>query len=175
MPFSDGVTVCVTVPLPIGSVPKPLVMLSHDGWLPRSLGELHPKYKTAYKYLFIYYFITMLPLVIGVDISSVSDMTLLGSYTQTALFVFFMRKIPDMFPEAWERSIFHMPRAVFDVVMWICFGGCVMNVWGQITNSTPTTLAVNVTVMIVGVIYSLTVYKSGKVHPTQSYEIETYN
>ena len=157
----------------IGSVPKPLVMLSHDGWLPKSLGELHPKYKTAYKYLIIYYFITMLPLVIGVDISSVSDMTLLGSYTQTAIFVFFMRKIPDMFPEAWERSIFHMPRAVFDVIMWICFGGCVMNVWGQITNSTPTTLAVNVAVMIIGVVFSFSWYKTGKVHPSQSWEIET--
>lgn len=155
----------------IGSVPKPLVMLSHDGWLPQSLGILHPKYKTAYKYLFIYYFITMAPLVLGVDISSVSDMTLLGSYTQTALFVFFMRRIPDMFPEAWEKSIFHMPRAVFDVVMWICFVGCVMNVWGQIKNSTMTTLAINVTVMVIGVVYSLVVFKSGKVTPTQSWEL----
>ncbi|MBQ3076734.1 MAG: hypothetical protein IJC43_02645, partial [Clostridia bacterium] len=130
------------------------------------------KYKTAYKYLIIYYFITMLPLVIGVDISSVSDMTLLGSYTQQALFIFFMRKIPDMFPEAWDRSMFHMPRPVFNTVMWICFAGAVMNVWGQITNSSATTLAVNVAVMVVGVVFSLTWYKSGKVHASQSWEIE---
>ena len=39
----------------VGSVSIPLVMLSHDGWLPKSLGELHPKFKTPYKYLFIYY------------------------------------------------------------------------------------------------------------------------
>jgi len=64
-----------------------------------------------------------------------------------------------------------MPRGVFNVLMWVCFGGCVMNVWGQIKNSTMTTLAVNVTVMVIGVIYSLTVYKSGKVTPTQSWEL----
>ena len=157
----------------VGSVAIPLVMLSHDGWLPKSLGELHPKFKTPYKYLIIYYFITMAPLFLGVDISSVSDMTLLGSYTQTTLFIFFMRKMPDMFPEQWEKSIFRMPRPVFNVVMWICFLASLSNVWGQITNSDAKTIFFNVAIMVVGVVFSLVWYKSGKVHPSKSYELET--
>ena len=157
----------------VGSVAIPLVMLSHDGWLPKSLGELHPKFKTPYKYLIIYYFITMAPLFRGVDISSVSDMTLLGSYTQTTLFIFFMRKMPDMFPEQWEKSIFRMPRPVFNAVMWICFFASLSNVWGQITNSDAKTIFFNVAIMVVGVVFSLVWYKSGKVHPSKSYELET--
>ena len=157
----------------VGSVAIPLVMLSHDGWLPKSLGDLHPKFKTPYKYLIIYYFITMAPLFLGVDISSVSDMTLLGSYTQTTLFIFFMRKMPDMFPEQWEKSIFRMPRPVFNAVMWICFFASLSNVWGQITNSDAKTIFFNVAVMVVGVVFSLVWYKSGKVHPSKSYELET--
>ena len=156
----------------IGSVPIPLVMLSHDGWLPKSLGTLHPKHKTAYKYLFIYYIITMAPLFLGVDISAVTDMTLLGSYVQTAIFIFNMRKIPEMFPEQWAKSIFHMPKGVFNVVMWICFIGAVFNVIGQITNSDWKTIGFNVAIMAVGIIYSLVWFKSGKVHPTISYELE---
>ena len=156
----------------IGSVPIPLVMLSHDGWLPKSLGTLHPKHKTAYKYLFIYYIITMAPLFLGVDISAVTDMTLLGSYVQTAIFIFNMRKIPDMFPEQWAKSIFHMPKGVFNVVMWICFIGAVFNVIGQITNSDWKTIGFNVAIMAIGIIYSLVWFKSGKVHPTVSYELE---
>ncbi|MBQ3076652.1 MAG: amino acid permease [Clostridia bacterium] len=155
----------------IGSAPKPLVMLSHDGWLPRSLGVLHPKYKTAYKYLFILYIITIAPLFLGVDISSVSDITLLGSYTQTSLFIFFMRKIPDMFPEAWAQSIFHMPRPVFNIVMWICFFGSLSNLLGMFTNSTPAIIAINIVTMGAGIAYSLSMYKAGKVTPTQSYEL----
>ena len=157
----------------IGSVSIPLVMLSHDGWLPKTLGDLHPKFKTPYKYLMIYYVITMLPLLIGVDIASVSDMTLLGAYTQTTLFIFFMRKMPDMFPEQWEKSIFRMPRGVFTVVMWICFLASLSNVWGQIINSDIKTVLFNLAVMAVGGIFSLTWYKSGKVHASKSYELET--
>ena len=157
----------------VGSVSIPLVMLSHDGWLPKSLGELHPKFKTPYKYLFIYYFITMAPLFLNVDISSVSDMTLLGTYTQNTLFIFFMRKMPDMFPEQWEKSIFRMPRPVFNVVMWVCFIGACFNVFGQITNSDWKTIGFNVAIMAVGIIYSLVWFKSGKVHPTVSYELES--
>ena len=157
----------------IGSVAIPLVMLSHDGWLPKKLGDLHPKFKTPYKYLMVYYVITMAPLFLGVDISSVTDMTLLGSYTQTAIFIFNMRRIPDMFPEQWEKSVFHMPTSVFTVVMWICFIGACANVVGQITNSDWKTIGFNVAVMVVGVVFSLTWFKTGKVHPSKSYELET--
>ena len=156
----------------IGSVPIPLVMLSHDGWLPKSLGTLHPKYKTAWKFLLIYYFITIAPLFLGVNISAVTDMTLLGSYTQTAIFIFNMRKIPDMWPEQWEKSIFHMPRGVFNVIMWICFIGACFNVWGQITNSDIKTIAFNLAIMAIGVLYSLLWYKNTT--PSVSYELESF-
>ena len=54
------------------------------------------------------------------DTSSVSDMNSAGTYTQTTLFIFFDEKdAPDMFPEQWEKSIFRMPRPVFNVVMRI--------------------------------------------------------
>ena len=154
----------------IGSVTKPLVMLSYDGWLPKTLGDLHPKYKTPYKYLLVYYVITMLPLFLGIDISAISDMTLLGAYTQSALFIFFMRSLPDKFPKQWEESIFRMPRGVFTVIMWICFFAAASNVWGMLTGSDAKTIAFNVAFMVVGVIFSLTWYKSGKVHPAQSWE-----
>ncbi len=157
----------------IGSVTKPLVMMSHDGWLPKSLGVLHPKYKTPAKYLVIYYFITMAPLFLGFDISRVTDLTLLGSYSMTTLMVFFMRKLPDMFPEQWEKSVFRMPRGIFNVVMWICFFASLSNVWGQIINSDIKTVLFNLAVMAVGGIFSLTWYKSGKVHASKSYELET--
>ena len=155
----------------IGAVPIPLVMLSRDGWLPKGLGTLHPRFKTAYKYLFIYYLITMTPLVIGVNISAVTDMTLLGSYCQTAIFIFNMRKIPDLFPEQWEKSVFHMPRGVFNVIMWVCFIGACFNVYGQLTNSDAKTIAFNVAIMAVGIIYSLVWFKNVK--PTVSYELES--
>ena len=112
----------------------------------------------------------MLPLFLGIDISAISDMTLLGAYTQSALFIFFMRSLPDKFPKQWEESIFRMPRGVFTVIMWICFFAAASNVWGMLTGSDAKTIAFNVAFMVVGVIFSLTWYKSGKVHPAQSWE-----
>ena len=154
----------------IGSVAIPLVMYSHDGWLPKSLGELHPKFKTPYKYLMVYYVITMAPLFLGVDISAVTDMTLLGSYTQSALFIFFMRSLPDKFPEQWEKSIFRMPRPIFTVIMWVCFLAAASNVVGMLTGSDIKTIIFNVAFLVVGVLFSVSWYKSGNVHPSKSWE-----
>ena len=156
----------------IGSVPIPLVMLSHYGWLPKSLGTLHPKHKTAYKYLFIYYIITMAPLFLGVDISAVTDMTLLGSYVQTAIFIFNMRKIPEMFPEVGQ---IHLPyaqgrvqRGHVDLLYW-CRFQCYRPDHQLRLEDDP---GFNVAIMAIGIIYSLVWFKSGKVHPTVSYELE---
>ena len=57
--------------------------------------------------------------------------------------------------------------------MWICFLASLSNVWGQITNSDAKTIFFNVAIMVVGVVFSLVWYKSGKVHPSKSYELET--
>ena len=171
--FMVGGALCATATTlngMIGSVTKPLVMLSYDGWLPKTLGDLHPKYKTPYKYLLVYYVITMLPLFLGVDISAVSDMTLLGSYTQSALFIFFMRSLPDKFPEQWEKSIFRMPRPVFTFIMWVCFLAAASNVVGMLTGSDIKTIIFNVAFLIVGVTFSVIWYKSGKVHASKSWE-----
>ena len=171
--FMVGGALCATATTlngMIGSVTKPLVMLSYDGWLPKTLGDLHPKYKTPYKYLLVYYIITMLPLFLGVDISAVSDMTLLGSYTQSALFIFFMRSLPDKFPEQWEKSIFRMPRPIFTVIMWVCFLAAASNVVGMLTGSDIKTIIFNVAFLVVGVLFSVSWYKSGKVHPSKSWE-----
>jgi len=154
----------------IGSVTKPLVMLSHDGWLPRTLGTLHPKYKTPYKYLIIYFFITITPLLLGLNISQVTNMTLLGSYLQTTLFIFFMRSIPKKFPEQWEKSIFRLPLPVFNVIMVICFLASASNVWGMLKNSDMKTIAINSAMIAVGVLFSLVWYGSGKVTPSVSWE-----
>ena len=40
----------------------------------------------------------------------------------------------------------------------------------MLTGSDAKTIAFNVAFMVVGVIFSLTWYKSGKVHPAQSWE-----
>ena len=66
-----------------------------------------------------------------------------------------------------------MPKSVFTVVMWICFIGACANVVGQITNSDWKTIGFNVAVMVIGVIFSLSWFKTGKVHPSKSYELET--
>ena len=99
----------------------------------------------------------MAPLFLGVDISSVSDMTLLGSYTQTTLFIFFMRKMPDMFPEQWEKV--HLPYAQTRLQRGhvdLASSPLCPTSGGRITNSDAKTIFFNVlAIMVVGVVFSL--------------------
>ena len=154
----------------IGSVAKSTVMMSYDGWLPRSMAVLHPKYNTPWKWQIFYFIMTMLPLILNFNISQVTDITLLGSYTLTCINIWGLLKMPKMFPKQWEESMFHMPNGVFYVLMWICLAASVSNVWGMITSSTIENIIINVAVMVAGLAFSLIRWNSGKVVPSKSWQ-----
>ena len=153
----------------LGSVAKPAVMMSYDGWLPKSMAVLHPKYNTPWKWQIFYFIMTMLPLILGFDIKKVTDLTLLGSYTMSALQIWGLRKLPQMFPEQWSKSMFRLPDGVFKVVMTICFLAALSNVWGMLSSSTMQNIAINVGVMAVGLGFSFIRWGSGKVTPSKSW------
>ena len=152
----------------IGSVTRPGVMMSVDGWLPRTMATLHPKYKTAWKWQIFYYCMTMMPLIVGFDISQVTNMTLLGSYTMTTLNIIGLFKLPKMFPDLWEKSMFRIPNAFFFPVMTLCTVVSANNIRGMFASSDMRSILVNIGVMSIGLIYSFVWWP--KVTPTVSWE-----
>jgi len=86
----------------IGSVTRSAVMMSIDGWLPKGMATIHPKYNTAWKWQIFYYCMTMMPIIFNLNISQVTNVTLLGSYLSSFFNIAGLFKLPKMFPEQWS-------------------------------------------------------------------------
>ena len=65
-----------TINSSIAWVTKPLIQASEDGWFPKKLAKLHPEYKTPIYLLGLFYLVTIIPLIFGIDLNNLTNMVL---------------------------------------------------------------------------------------------------
>ena len=156
----------------IASCTKPLMQACNDGWYPKSLARLHPKYRTPVILLGIYYIIGFVPIALDFDIGVIGNITItVGSITKIMV-ILCMLRLPKVLPEAWENSDFYISDGKLKL-----FGAVVLAVvvFSGITSSMdlplPLLLA-NLGVVVFAFIFGRVRYNSGKVDVEVSYEIE---
>lgn len=157
----------------LASITKPLMQMCEDGWFPKSLAELHPKYRTPWKILILYYVVTVLPILGGFSISQITTIVLLIGYCITLLNTIMCFKLPKMFPEQWEKSNFHMPKLAFSALLILSVCVTIVQFYAKLRTSTWSIVALNIITIIGAFIYATYRSKSGKAKPTISYELET--
>ena len=89
------------------SSPKVILQGCVDGWLPKQIGYLHPKYKTPVVIMAFFYIIGLLPIFFGLDIEEIASSATLVSQIAATLINLCILRLPKLMPEAWERSKFH--------------------------------------------------------------------
>ena len=154
----------------IMSCTKPVMQSCEDGWFPTSLATLS-KFKTPYKILIIYYFILVVPILLDLEIAQISSIVQILGYINNLIFTITAMKLPKMFPEAWEKSAFHVPTPVFNALMIVTCIAIVIQASFMLSSMTPTLIIFNVVVMAVGFIWAFYRTGSGKAKPTVSYEM----
>ena len=155
----------------IATCTKPLMQACNDGWYPRSLARLHPKFRTPIMLLGIYYVIGFIPLVTNIDIGIIGDLTItVGSITK-AMIVLSMLRIPKVLPEVWKKSDFYISNKWLMALGILDLG---VIIFSGITSSfglpLPLLLA-NLSVVIFAFVFGSMRYKSGKVDVEISYEL----
>ncbi len=167
-----GFALGTTMNASIGWVTKPIMQACEDGWFPRVLATLHPKYKSPMYLLGIFWFINLIPLIIGWDIRQLGQWVLLLGNIVAIVMVLATMRLPKLFPEQWEKSPYHVPNMVLNV--FLVFAACVtafqayMNASGLGFNI----IMLNVIILVVGMIYATFMMKTGKVDMTVSYELD---
>ena len=154
----------------IMSCTKPVMQSCEDGWFPQSLASLS-KYKTPWKILIIYYFILVVPILADLNIAQISSIVQILGYLNNLVLTITAMKLPKMFPEAWEKSQFHVPTPVFNTLMIITCAALLVQASFMIKSMTPQLIIFNVAVMAVGFIWAFYRTGSGKAKPTVSYEM----
>ena len=154
----------------IMSCTKPVMQSCEDGWVPHSLAALS-KYKTPWKILIIYYVILVVPIVLELEIAQISSIVQILGYLNNLVLTITAMKLPKMFPEAWEKSQFHVPTAVFNTLMIITCAALLVQASFMLKSMTPQLIIFNVAVMAAGFIWAFYRTGTGKAKPTVSYEM----
>ncbi len=154
----------------IMSATKPVMQSCEDGWFPQSLSTLS-KYKTPWKILIIYYVILVVPIVLNLEISQISSIVQILGYINNLVFTITAMKLPKMFPEAWEKSQFHVPTPVFNTLMIITCIAILIQASFMLSSMKLSLIVFNVAVMIFGFVWAFYRTGSGKAKPTVSYEM----
>ena len=83
--------------------PKPILVACDDGMLPKSWGTVS-KRGVPYKILIAFFFVGLIPLLIGMDISLISKMGTAISLLSKIMFSVAFLNLPKKYPEAYARS-----------------------------------------------------------------------
>ena len=154
----------------IMSCTKPVMQSCEDGWFPTSLATLS-KFKTPYKILIIYYIILVVPILLDLEIAQISSVVQILGYINNLIFTITAMKLPKMFPEAWEKSQFHVPTPVFNTLMIITCIALLIQASFMLSSMEISLIVFNAIVMIGGFVWAFYRTGSGKAKPTVSYEM----
>ena len=156
----------------IGWVTKPVMQACEDGWFPRVLATLHPKYKSPMYLLLFFYIVNLLPIFFGLDVSILGNMVLLLGNIVAVVLVLCVVRLPKLFPEQWEKSPYHVPNGVLYFLMILAACTAAFQAYLNSTGLTTTIVLLNVAILVVGAIYAVIMMKSGKVQMTVSYDLD---
>ncbi len=100
----------------IASVQHPLMATIEDGWLPAFLGK---KNKKGYPWvmMLVLYVIAIVPIFVNVGLQDLISLMMIPVMVLNLINNVLMFKLVKKYPQAWNKSFFHMPKWAFTVTM----------------------------------------------------------
>ena len=152
----------------IGWMCRPILQAARDGWLPGVFGKLHPKFATPVNLLLLFYVIGVVPILAGLDISIVSNSTVILSSATKAITCFTAIFLPKVMPELWNKSKFHVSKGLLNFFCILGAGIATFQVVLLVVTSSTAEIIGNLVILGISVVYALA--RSRKVTMEISYE-----
>lgn len=151
-------------------ITKPILQACNDGWLPKKLGYVHPKFKTPVPILIMFYIIGLVPIFFGFNIGMIADIAVVLSNILFVLICFGIVLIPKRMPELWEKSAFHCSKGK----LWLkaCLGGgssFIMVVVLLFSMDAPRAIGM-VVITVAAMLFAHFRYKTGNISKLDSFE-----
>lgn len=97
----------------LGWITPPIMMACRDGWLPRWFGVCNKKYETPHRILLTIYFLTVLIILAGLNLSSVANISDFLSNCVMSIVTFSLLKMPLVIPKRWAKSKFKISNNLY--------------------------------------------------------------
>lgn len=154
----------------IAWVTKPILQACEDGWFPRKLAYLHPKYKTPVYLIGLFYLITIIPIILHADITQVTSSVLILRYLTMIATALATMRLPKLFPEQWSKSPFKISQTLLNMFCIISTIVLLIQVYFNLKGLDIKVFIMNGALLLICIVYALWRYKSGYVKMTVSYE-----
>lgn len=143
-----------------------------DGWFPKKLGKINDKYGTPHYLLILFYIVGLIPVVAGLDIDRIANMSMMLMNITTFLVVVATARLPKLLPDAWAKSTFKISNVALKVICYLCGALLVFQNYLLIEDNTPEIIIGNIILLVLTFIFMVLRYKSGKVKVEVSWEEE---
>lgn len=162
--------IATTLNANIAWVTKPLIQAAEDGWFPKKLATLHPKYKTPVYLLAVFYIITIVPILTDISLENLANLTLVMQFVVMIFTAIATIKLPKILPQEWEQSPFKCSQGMLTFFCVLATLVLLAQVWLNFLSLTSALKIGQVGFIIFAYLYAHFRYKSGKVQMTISYD-----
>lgn len=153
------------------SLTRPLYQACIDGWYPRKLAATN-KAGVPYIFMTIIYLLGIIPVILGLDISTITgNLVLINSISDMLVFAAVMH-FPKALDGAWENRHFKVSMPVFKFLIWIAVLIRVACIVASYNTLTPTIFVITVVVFGAFFLYCFLWKRHHTVKIEKSYSIE---
>lgn len=152
----------------IGMLVYPVKKASEDGWLPKRLADMNQRFGTAHWIILGIYLISVLPILVGLDLSTIANSTVILTTSIRGVIAFVALALPRKLPELWKKSAFYVSDGKLKVICIIAMILAVVSVLMLLITTSPMQIFGNCCILGVAVVLSLLFHK--KVEVKASYK-----
>lgn len=152
----------------IGMLVYPIKKASEDGWLPKGLAAMNKRFGTAHWILLAIYLISVLPILFGMDLSTIANSTVILVTSIRGVIAFVAMALPKKMPELWEKSAFHVSQGKLRAICALSMVLAGISVLMLLVTTSVSQIIGNCCILGIAVVLSLLFHK--RVNVTASFE-----
>ncbi|MDO4438206.1 MAG: hypothetical protein Q4B86_02015 [Eubacteriales bacterium] len=151
----------------IGMLCYPVAKACEDGWLPKQIAKKNEKYGSFPYILLIFYLIGIVPIIIGLDLNTVANSTVILFTIIRMVIAMAALNLPKKLPELWNKSAFHVSDTKLKVVCALSIIIALLSVVILLVSTSLPQIIGNIVILIISVIAAFAM--NSKVHLKPSY------
>lgn len=150
----------------IGMIVYPVLRACEDGWLPRKLAVKNEKYGSAHYILLLFYLIGTVPILIGLDLNTVANSTVILFTIIRGVIAFSAMQLPKKLPELWGKSSFYVNNGKLKAMCIFSMALAALSVAVLLISTSMVQIIGNIAILIFSIVVALLVNKRVTLNPS---------
>lgn len=150
----------------IGMIVYPVLRACEDGWLPRKLAVKNEKYGSAHYILLLFYLIGTVPILIGLDLNTVANSTVILFTIIRGVIAFSAMQLPKKLPELWGKSSFYVNNGKLKAMCIFSMALAAVSVAVLLISTSMVQIIGNIAILIFSIVVALLVNKRVTLNPS---------